>query len=552
MKHNTEKISDCNQSKKIRKLCRMLSKCALSVALISWYSTANGLHQYVFDNIWQAYIISAALQGALFVLSIKGVTLFLDFKFFKKIMFFIVWGCLLCASSVFSYVYISKTVYSDKLLREDADRIFTTYCLSENYKLRRESDSLLNGSADAQGVIGEMGNYVEKLAMLNDGIELTEGDNKTKIKELRKTLLSYDYSYNKNEKKGMKKKKGYIDTSKLVSFLDTMLDGKYTEQEITNIKTESTKIIAKIKSKKKETITNRESRINDRKDYQNRLKTFRDTESAAYKDLIKSLNQVKKEIDNLDVIISNLDIEEADINGISVDLDSVQQGLSATLYNIVVEIRNDMNKDKIPIEKIQENAESIYQKLLENSANISADDERLTGYVQFKNNLIKYQAIIEAQETINTKIDSLYQSRSTDELLDESGFDKQKKEASSASGDDEAAKNPDKWVEYWQIYLNSLKECAKKLQISGLKEDNVTNLIDTIENNERLYLSDLNDFERAWGLLLGTNPKHRYRALLIFSLGFAFGIDLFAVFISVLIYLLSQSRCSNTMKEQSI
>lgn len=34
------------------KLRKMLSTAALSVALISWYTTANGLHQYVFRSIW--------------------------------------------------------------------------------------------------------------------------------------------------------------------------------------------------------------------------------------------------------------------------------------------------------------------------------------------------------------------------------------------------------------------------------------------------------------------------------------------------------------------
>ena len=72
------------------------------------------------------------------------------------------------------------------------------------------------------------------------------------------------------------------------------------------------------------------------------------------------------------------------------------------------------------------------------------------------------------------------------------------------------------------------------LRAGGLDERQISNLIAEIEEKERLYLSDLNDFERAWELLWGGHP---YKTSLKFSCVVSAGIDLLSVLMSILLYI---------------
>ena len=178
--------SDSKPVDRTAKLRAVLKTSALSTALISWYTTANGLHEYVFGNIWMAYVVSAALQGALFALSIRGIGLLLGFKSnWKRAGLGLVWTCLLLASSTFSYVYISRDVYTDQLLLEDAHRVFREECLTENYRLRSSADQLLISSESGESILEAMDEYVSSLAILENGVNLTEDGSNQKLSNLR-------------------------------------------------------------------------------------------------------------------------------------------------------------------------------------------------------------------------------------------------------------------------------------------------------------------------------------------------------------------------------
>ena len=127
----------------------------------------------------------------------------------------------------------------------------------------------------------------------------------------------------------------------------------------------------------------------------------------------------------------------------------------------------------------------------------------------------------------------MYDIKSIEELDDE--------ELDDAEGQDKEeseAITKEKWISYWQKHLNSLKNNAKMLQAGGLDGDTINELVNSLEKKERMYLSDLNDFERAYRLLF----EHPYKVMLIFSLAISFAIDLFAVCMSGLLYLLKQKE----------
>lgn len=506
--------SRLNQINKVVKLRQMLSTAALSAALISWLATANGLYQFAFSKLWQAYVISGALQGALFALSIMGIGILFSLNAIKRLFFILIWASLLISSSIFSYVFISKIVYSERLLQEDAHRIFSTYCLTENYALSAEASKLLEGTENNDGVIRDMNEYVNQLAVLENGINLAEDGSDEKIKIIRTTLLSYAYSYNQVHDKSVEEIQDCKDTSKLVVGLDNILTGRFTKRDIISVKSQAEDLGNVIKNMREEKEKIRIDRAEKVSDLENRLETFTSLSSPEYKKAVEERDGYLDEFNNLESLIDNLTKEAEQIEEVPNLLESIEGNMASTLYNQVFEIRSLMNAEKIDTEKIQGVAEEIYNTLIENSVNITPGDSRLTNYSAFKRNLGKYDAIIMAQTSIDNEIQALYNLKNINEF------------------DDQVS-----WRKYWQNHLNLLKENAKRLRDGGLDEQLITDFVEESESMERRYLSDLTDFERAWGLLFSESPRHPYKTLLVFSCILAFGIDLFSVVISSLLYL---------------
>lgn len=96
---------------------QIVKVAAFCFAIISWVATAIGLKEYVFDQYWQALLISFAIQSILFVFNLKLPFYFARLKrksFFSwllRIVIIFFYAALLFTSSWFSYVYISTTIY---------------------------------------------------------------------------------------------------------------------------------------------------------------------------------------------------------------------------------------------------------------------------------------------------------------------------------------------------------------------------------------------------------------------------------------------------------
>lgn len=526
-------------------LRKMLSTAAISVALISWFTTANGLHAYVFKHIWQAYVMSAALQGALFSLSIRGVELFFDFaQKWKKISLVFVWMCLLFTSSIFSYVYISRDVYTDTLLREDAQRIFSTYCLEKNFELLDESDKLLNGIDDENGIQAKMDEYIKTLAVTKDGVSFSEVDLKN-INDLETLIKTYVNKTSLGDSV-------YVDTEILTTYLKKVSNGKYLDHDVQILLSEAEGIVKKIDSRMQMIEKEIGLEENNRDGIIERLKTFRNTTNDAYRKLEEELRVVNENIVKLRGKLGKLNNEKENVSKVKTVINGIVGSKESTIYQEVVNIQTQMNAEKIDVNEVREISERIYNTLLESGED--PEEEKLAGYVEFKNNLKKYEAIISAQQAIEDEIKKLYnlsdkneEFLATDELLEQ----QEKAVSNSNLNIDEIQKGINSnrltmdetiWNNYWQMRLNSLRNNVQKLQSGGLKPEKINKMLEEIEVRERLYLSDLNDFERAINLLFGKEPKHPYKVLLRFSFFFSFGIDLFSVLMSCLLYIFKSKK----------
>lgn len=125
------------EPKKIKALRKLFTSTSLSTALLSFISTMGGLRLYIFqDNFLSAFLLSGAVQGALFGMSTEFFKILNKYpRKISKIAVIAIWLFLLIFSSGFSYVGISKTAYSDDVLEEDAEQVLIMYCLDTDYEL---------------------------------------------------------------------------------------------------------------------------------------------------------------------------------------------------------------------------------------------------------------------------------------------------------------------------------------------------------------------------------------------------------------------------------
>lgn len=115
-------VKQVTNSKAVGKT-QLLQFAVVCLAIASFFTTAQGMHQYIFDNPTIAYVTSGAIQGILLALSmnlpkfmkriwgenngfLKGVG-----KLLIEVVLLLLTAVSLFCSSWFSYVYIAETVH---------------------------------------------------------------------------------------------------------------------------------------------------------------------------------------------------------------------------------------------------------------------------------------------------------------------------------------------------------------------------------------------------------------------------------------------------------
>ena len=94
----------------------MLRLATVLLAIVSWWSTAQGMRDYVFSQAWQANLASFAIQSILLGLNFYLPTFWRWIHSLRgKICVLALSGVVLFCSSWFSYVFIVGTVYEKKL-----------------------------------------------------------------------------------------------------------------------------------------------------------------------------------------------------------------------------------------------------------------------------------------------------------------------------------------------------------------------------------------------------------------------------------------------------
>ncbi|MCI6010234.1 MAG: hypothetical protein MRZ48_08900 [Anaerostipes hadrus] len=496
-----------------KQVISIFSCAGLATALISWLTTASGLNQYVFPHLWQALVISGSIQGALFTCNIKGPEIIRSLKRGGKIIFVAFYAIVLLSSSIFSYVFMESVAYPESVFKDDADRILITQCLEINYIMSTALNYVINEKLDL------IDGYITELSV-NSGSESTEtGIN---LEELI-TQLSDDTEF-----------------MPIISTLRIIGTGRYSVNDMKNAKDylSGLKETLNIQLENNKNVMSENSlmMVADSE----RLKTYQDTSNPNYIIINDRVKQMNDSNNNLKTENDKLNKQINVVDALLLELNNIDGSLQSSLQKNVRSIRICMNKGHIDTSELLSQAATVYESLIEN--NVKDDDKRLSEYGTFKRNIESYGDLSKVKEMIDKEIIDL-NARFTS--LD-SGFftqadDEVQNEISQEALEQQEIHNEEVWRNYWHErignILMNIKDISEQYLYKAQEEnENIYTKVEIIQNmskKERLYVSDLNNFEKAWCII---GKEHQYRKMAIFSAIFALFIDLFSAMMGNLIF----------------
>ncbi len=523
-------------SRKVTSLRKLFTSTGLSTALLSFVTTMHGLQLYIFqDNFISAFVLSGAVQGALFAISTNFYGIINKFSGkLSKGTFMMIWLLLLLFSSGFSYVGISGTAYSEEAFRGDAEQVMLQYCLNTDYELLEYVGGLEKEYQDKMYV------YLNTLNGGENGFVVSEQDRQI-LEAEKKQLQDYQEISSITTADGIdvdiSEISDILNTDMLRIYIDSILSGQYGND------------LETYKGKLREVIDNAED-VKDNLDeqyeheiklisgdpdsekeeakvgYNGRLYQFHDLSNPNYLDL---KDRLEKAEENRDTYKELRDILDKYINYLKecesfIEKD-FEKGAENAIYQDTNRLREVFNMDDINTDLVMSLSEEIYNKLVEN--NTPATDPKISEYVSFRSAVKGYENIIDQKERLDSEIAIL--SEYSSELL------LQNKENVNMQSDkdvalDTATNMDTSWRKEWgdhlfqiQSVLQHLPEKSERnLQMPKEKSEYLEELFD----RRRLYLTDINEFDKAWSLLFsGFHPK-KNKLMLYVSVIIAFGLDL--------------------------
>lgn len=501
-------IKGLEERKHIRSI---LVSASLALAIISSYTTAKGVSQYLFDIWWQAMLFSVAIQSGLFVINLK-LCEFVD----RTKWVLLLWVGLIVISSWFSYVYISELVYPEALYAEDADRVLTEESVGyldelstymDNYELyllkNIESFVSLDIVVTAQDATEEIQKELEAINNLGEAIEFPEWDMSEGESGSAERILN-----SANE----------------VLLTLTMIESTEKKDilEVLNMTQISIESYIKEVERNYETV---KSALDLERD---RLKEgFHNTDSETYIALNAANRAREQEVRRYDALYGELNLR---LELIKKHSERVQEIESYQIDNALSAIQKEILNAMPDIEVLNANIEPLKGIFLEgdNTKHIT----NLKSYVRSVEKYGEIQGLLEELESLRNEINEnvVVTNINDDSSVESTGVDYKN-----------ALKNK------WTSILIKLKGFYARLPekqddtILGINNDayiaydaiediNRVDEIKAISKLERLYFGGLNDFELAVKRF-----TLRYNMMAILSGIFAFALDalgaLFGVFI---------------------
>lgn len=504
---------------------KLLVTCSLALAMVSFYATAQGLHEYVFTQMWQALLVSAAIQTALFILNLKLIYFFTLNPRFVLIL----WATMLISSSLFSFVFISNEIYNTSLYYSDAERIMDEFTIKKCYQYQNYLDNYLIYTKETMDAYCSVP-FVSHSSESNTEITKILDDCKTDISSF--TFSSNCAAFHRSLLKNLDSIKSSLPSSYTEQQANDALTA--LEGEKNNAKTLKNNMLSNIRSK--EAVWNN---INLR------LSQYRNFNDQAFIDLQNNnnkrdteINSMKAEATQLDSVISAL---QTCINKVTAHkMNNTENTMESYRHDLMVEI----NKDAPDGDILDTITSDMFALLLKEG--FTSSSYEMTNYFSFKNSLSVRKEILECQDKTDAIIHMLDNKRQ-----DKNAF------MFTSKADENTEKQIESWKQLWYGQTNELRELVKSLPLPqdliiyssdaengtvtlnpgiNLPEPDRTDEIDDISALERRYLANLNPLEKALNLL-----HTKYNTMALFSAAAAAVLDISSALMGAFVYTLERA-----------
>ena len=468
----------------------------IATASVSLVTTASGFSSFL-PQPWQTVLISSAVQFFLLALNIKFIEIWTSIQSGAKWIMPIILAFLLFISSSFSFVYMTETAYPKAVFIEDAERILDTtvfeHDLDLNEALKKELDSATNSNSVISDYLDSLERYSSGGAAFPDFSSVTSS------------------------------MKGHKDLIDILYVIENLSSETYNRETMDNLKEA---IESKIELLNKMIETNQiniESFNEDNKGLNGRLEPIHDITDPVYINLVAERDNNIERIEGLLEANKEYSEEISLLNTASGLIGNIEGNNSLHLQSSAISVRELLTASDFNENDFKKSIEEVHKYLL--GSNISKDHDLIKNYDTFLREASLYAEIRTAQVIVENEIEEL-QKRSTEVTTNGIGDISDEEELSN-------------WKRYWHNRVIALRTVLKSIPSETLADSNYSiksrgSLLSKLDEMERLYLSDLNSFEKAWTILIG---PHRYKMSVVFCLIFAVSFDLISLGAGIITFL---------------
>lgn len=482
------------------------------LAIVSWWSTAQGMKQFVFDQEWQANLASLAIQAILLSLNFYLPQILKKFNDSRwRGVFILFTVVVLSCSSIFSYIFIANYTYTNagdandiNAWDVDSQLLVQSAYREELYDANDYAEEYMESlQTTLSSQISEL--YTMADALEGDGVQATDNLD-----------LDGDRAGFGNE--------DFVARTEMITAIDAMeaaLAQDATESDRTQANTILSGLIGQINTTISDLQTRQASataNVAQTKNYlddateqlnnpplgvdTNQLQEAYDTAYNNYMTALNNEQDLKNEQEQYQEALSALQRYQ---NYLGFSTAGAGQQISTALLNIQRGLFQS-GTSEADSEDLEQSAVDIFEQLLSSNEDFSGDtteyQSMLTTMDAFIQNLSNYGEVATIRDTLDGMISDL---RTVDFNSEQA------------------------WQDDWEEKLNELKAQIGSLPIymgedePELNQYSRTTAMNRLDNALRNYISGHNGAEQAF-IYLGSP----YRALAIFSLVLAYLLDIAA------------------------
>lgn len=509
---NYNKIEQKNKKNGVSGTVSLLQVGAVLLASVSFWATAQGMKNYVFEESWQAYAASLAIQGILLGLNFYLPSFLSNTKWLLKTAIILLTCIVMFCSSWFSYVFIAGKVYDKSWDTESRLLIQNTYrqvLFDSNDYSKAYRNILANNLSNQINSIYDLSKNFDEVSV--------ENENEIDWDSERDLYASGNITGDK--------------MSVVINDMENaMVDGASQEirdQLATTLESVSSEFqsrLVTIESKLKTARESLEITSGQIRDAQNADEINSEyiaelqSQMTSYAENITALSNEQIELD------SALDR----IGYYRILFTRIEGGNTLQLSVILQNIQKELVSNNPNVSSIESQASDLFN-LLQQSSNI------------FENQDVTYSQLLSMVSTLVYDIEDYALVSSSSEKLQETV-------ENLANADFTSNVDTEKWKNEWQNKIAALQNIISVLPGYTQKSDLDNMNFDKAEASKqldemiRLYIADHNAAHQ--GLIYITSP---YWPLALFSLVLAFFFDISGFVVGVIIF-----RIDNQEKIESI